>query len=50
MAPKIPIETHNTATKIEYEPLTWYLTNEVIDPDTGEISHYKYLMQAREKN
>ena len=38
-APTIPIETHNMATKIEYEPLPWYLVNVVIDPYTGDILH-----------
>ena len=37
MAPKITIAIHNMATKIEYEPLTWYLVNTAIDIDTGDI-------------
>ena len=39
MAPTIPIETHNMATKIEDEPLPWYLVNALIDPYTGDILH-----------
>ena len=47
MAPTIKIATHNMAKKIEYEPLPWYLFNADIDPDTGDIVQYKYLMQAK---
>ena len=43
--PAIPIETHDMATKIEYKPIPWYLTNGVIDLDTGEILYRKDLMQ-----
>ena len=49
MAPKIPISTHNMATKSEYEPLPWYLSNTVVDPETGEILQYKDLLQAKEE-
>ena len=49
MAPNIPISTHNVDTQIEDEPLPWYLSNKVVDPDTGEILQYKYLMQAKEE-
>ena len=47
MVPTIPISTHNMATKIEDEPLPWYLVNEVVDSYTWEILHYKYLMPAK---
>ena len=47
MAPKISIATHNMATKTEDELLTWYLFNAVINIDTGDILHYKYLKQAK---
>ena len=49
MAPTIPMETHNTATKIEEGPLTWYLINEVIDTDIWDILQYRYLIQSKEE-
>ena len=36
-------------TQIEDEPLPWYLVNAGIDPDTGEMLQYKYLMQSKEE-
>ena len=47
MPPTILIATHNMSTKIEDEPLPWYLVNEVVDSYTWEILHYKYLMPAK---
>ena len=35
MAPNIPISTHNMDTQIEDGLLPWYLSNTVVDPDTG---------------
>ena len=35
------------ATKIEYEPLPWYIVSAVINPDVGEILQYKYLIQSK---
>ena len=49
MVPTIPISTHNMATKIEDEPLPWYLFNALIDLYTGEILQYKYLMKLKDK-
>ena len=47
MMPTIPVATHNMAKKIEYEPLLLHLVNAVIDPDTGEVLQYKYLMKSK---
>ena len=44
MVPTIPIETNNMDTKIDHEPLPWYLANTVIDPYTREILQYKDIM------
>ena len=49
MYPTTTIATHNMSTQIEYEPLPWYLANKVVDPDTGEILQYKYLMHLKEE-
>ena len=49
MEPTIPIATHNMTTKIEYEPLTWYLVNTVIDTDTRDILQYKDTIQSKGK-
>ena len=45
MALTVPKETHNMATKIEDEPLPWYLVNTVIDTDIGDILKYKDITQ-----
>ena len=37
MGPTVTIAIHNIATKIEDEPLPWYLFNVVIDIDTRDI-------------
>ena len=50
MAPTIPIATHNMAALIEVEPLTLYLFNTFIVPNTEEILQCKYLIQAKGKN
>ena len=50
MAPTITIATHNMGTQIEYEPLPWYLDSAVINPDTGDILQYKYLIQLKKIN
>ena len=47
IAPTIPIETHNISTKMEDEPLPWYLVNTVIDTETGDILQYKYKIQSK---
>ena len=47
MAPKVLMETHNMSIQIEYEPLPWYLDSAVINPDTGDILQYKYLIQLK---
>ena len=49
MAPKIPTATHNMATQLEDEPLPCYLFNVFIDPETGEVLHFKYLIKSEEK-
>ena len=49
MDPTITIATHNMTKKIEYEPLTWYPANAVVDPDTGEILQYKDLIKVKEQ-
>ena len=49
MVPTILMETHNMATKIEDEPLLWYIVNAVIDPDKGEVMQYNDLTKQIEK-
>ena len=49
MAPTVTIASHNMATQIEDEPLLWYLVNSVIDPDSGDIFQYKYLIQSNKR-
>ena len=50
MALTTPIKMHKMATKIEDEPLPWYLVNTIIDPETGEDLQYKDIMKSQEKN
>ena len=47
MAPTIQIEIHNVDTHIEDENLPWYLVNTFIDPDTGYMLKYKYIIQQK---
>ena len=49
MAPEISIATHKMSTKIEDEPLPWYLVNTVIDPETEEVLQYKDPIKSKEK-
>ena len=47
MTPKILITTHDTAKKIEDEPLPWYLFNAIVEPDAGDILQYKDIIQSK---
>ena len=49
MEPTILIEIHNMASKIEDETLPWYLVNAFIDPYTGYMLKYKFIIQPKLK-
>ena len=50
MAPKVLMGMHNMSILIEDEPLTWYLFNAFIHPETREVLNYKDIMKPKEKN
>ena len=49
MASTIPNSMQNMSKTIEDEPFPWYLVNVIVEPDTGEIIQYKYLIQSKEE-